>query len=236
VRKNPTHTLTHLRTRALTYPHTHTLTHLNSFTAALTPDQKRQLATLKTPALIQAYLDDTPYSAEDCYRSPLSVVRDRQAHCFDGAVFAAAMLRRLGHPPLIVDLLPNARDDDHMLALFKIDGHLGALAKSNFSGLRYREPIFRTLRELVLSYFEDYFNSSGEKTLRAYTVSLNLARFDAQHWQTDDATMDRIASALDHIRKVQLITPRMEARLLPVDPLALKAGLLGSNPEGLFKL
>jgi len=191
---------------------------------------------LSTPARIQAYLDETPYSAEDCYRSPRSVVRDRKAHCFDGAVFAAAMLRRLGHKPLIVDLLPNERDDDHMLALFRVEGRLGAVAKSNFSGLRYREPIFRTLRELVLSYFEDYFNSAGEKTLRAYTVSLNLAGFDRQDWLTDDATMDTITEALDHIRKVPLITKRMVRRLLPVDPLALKAGLLGSNPQGLLKL
>jgi len=195
-----------------------------------------RLPVLRTPALIQAYLDDTPYSAEDRYRCPLSVVRDRKAHCFDGAVFAAAMLRRLGHPPRIVDLLPNDRDDDHMLALFKVDGRLGAVAKSNFSGLRYREPIFRNLRELVLSYFEDYFNSAGEKTLRAYTVSLNLARFDRQDWLARDETMDTIASALDTIRKVPLITKRMERRLRRVDVLALKAGLLGSNPDGLFKL
>jgi hypothetical protein len=191
---------------------------------------------LKTPAAIQAYLDATPYSDEERYRCPLSVVRDHKAHCFDGAVFGAAMLRQLGHPPLLVDLLPNGRDDDHMLALFRVDGLLGAVAKSNFSGLRYREPIFRTLREIVLSYFEDYFNSQGEKTLRAYTVSLNLARFDRQNWLTDDATMDTVADTLGRIRKVQLITPRMAARLQPVDPLALKAGLLGSNPEGLFKL
>jgi hypothetical protein len=206
-----------------------------SFTHALTTTQRQQLASLTTPAHIQAYLDEMPYSAEDCYCCPLSVVRDRQAHCFDGAVFAAAMLRRLGHPPLIVDLLPNERDDDHMMALFKVDGHLGAVAKSNFSGLRYREPIFRRLRELVLSYFEDYFNAAGEKTLRAYTVSLNLARFDRQDWLTRDETMDTIATALDTIRKVPLLTAHMTRGLLPVDPLALKAGLLGSNPEGLFK-
>jgi len=206
------------------------------FNQGLSTDQRQQLAALSTPARIQAYLDETPYSAEDCYRSPRSVVRDRKAHCFDGAVFAAAMLRRLGHKPLIVDLLPNARDDDHMLALFRVEGRLGAVAKSNFSGLRYREPIFRTLRELVLSYFEDYFNSAGEKTLRAYTVPLNLARFDAQDWLVRDETMDAIAESLDHIRKVTLINQRMEKRLLPVDPLALKAGLLGINPDGLFKL
>jgi hypothetical protein len=207
-----------------------------SFTRSLTPPQRRLVDSFTTPARLQAFLDGTPYSAEDRYRCPLSVLRDRQAHCFDGAVFAAAMLRRLGHPPRIVDLLPNDRDDDHMLALFKVDGHLGAVAKSNFSGLRYREPIFSGLRELVLSYFEDYFNAAGEKTLRAYTVSLNLARFERQNWLTDDAAMDAIADALDHIRKVPLLTPRMVERLLPVDPLALKAGLLGSDPDGLFKL
>ena len=191
---------------------------------------------LPSPAKIQSYLDSIPYSAEDRYRCPRSVARDRMAHCFDGAVFAAALLRRLGHAPRIVDLLPNDRDDDHMLALFQVDGYWGAVAKSNFSGLRWREPIFRTLRELVLSYFEDYFNSAGEKTLRAYTVSLNLARFDRQDWLLRDETMDAIADALDRIRKVPVLTARMARRLRPVDPLELQAGLLGSNPEGLFKL
>ena len=209
---------------------------MRPFTQFLTDAERGLVRSLTTPARIQAYLDETPYSAENRYRCPLRVLRDRQAHCFDGAVFGAAMLRRLGHPALLVDLLPNERDDDHMLALFRVDGRLGAVAKSNFSGLRYREPIFRNLRELVLSYFEDYFNSQGEKTLRAYTVSLNLARFDRQDWLTRDETMDTIAEALDHIRKVPLLTPRMAARLQPVDPLALKAGLLGSNPDGLFKL
>ena len=199
------------------------------------PEHRPLVRALTSPARIQAFLDATPYSPEERYRCPLSVLTDRRAHCFDGAVFAAAMLRRLGHPPLIVDLLPNDRDDDHMLALFKVDGRLGAVAKSNFSGLRYREPIFRSLRELVLSYFEDYFNAAGEKTLRAYTVSLNLARFDRQAWLTDDATMDTIADALDRLRKVPVLTPRAARRLQPVDPLALQAGLLGSNPDGLFK-
>jgi hypothetical protein len=83
---------------------------------------------------------------------------------------------------------------------------------------------------------EDYFNSAGEKTLRAYTVSLDLGRFDAQGWQTRDEAMDSIADALDRIRKVRLLSPRMAARLQPVDPLALQAGLLGSNPDGLFKV
>src|SRR5260221_12791336 len=178
----------HMRTAECGFPHT------RNTMPTLPTELQSVTRVLKTPAAIQAYLDETPYSAEDRYRCPLSVLRDRKAHCFDGAVFAAAMLRRLGHRPLIVDMLPNDRDDDHMLALFKVDGRLDAVAKSNFSGLRYREPIFRSLRELVLSYFEDYFNAAGEKTLRAYTASLNLARFDRQNWLTDDETMDTIAN------------------------------------------
>lgn len=209
---------------------------MRPFTQFLTDAERGLVRALTTPDRIQAYLDETPYSLEERYRCPLSVLRDRKAHCFDGAIFAAAMLRRLGHPPLVVDLLPNERDDDHMLALFRVDGRLGALAKSNFSGLRYREPIYRSLRELILSYFEDYFNAAGEKTLRAYTVSLDLARFDQQHWLVSDEAMDLVGDALGRLRKIDLLTPRMAARLQPVDPLALKAGLLGSNPDGLFKL
>jgi hypothetical protein len=189
-----------------------------------------------SPAKLHPFLDTFPFSAEDRYRCPRSVARDRVAPCFDGAVFAAAWLRRLGHAPRVVDMLPNGRDDDHMLALFQVDGYWGAVAKSNFSGLRWREPIFRTLRELVLSYFEDYFNAAGEKTLRAYTVPLNLARFDKLKWQERDETMDDIAAAFDRIRKVPLLTPAQANRLQPVDPRALEAGLLGSKAEGLFKL
>jgi hypothetical protein len=208
----------------------------DTFDAALTPAEAELIAGLDTPLKIQGFLDTLQYSAEDRYRCPLTVLRDRVAHCYDGAVFAAALLRRLGHRPRIVDMLPNERDDDHLLALFQRDGHWGAVAKSNFSGLRYREPIHRTLRELVLSYFEDYFNAAGEKTLRAYTVPLNLARFDRLGWETRDEALDAIAERLDEIRKVPLLTPAMVRGLAPVDPRALAAGLLGANEAGLFKL
>jgi hypothetical protein len=209
---------------------------MTSLASALTADEARLLSGLDAPLRIQAFLDTLLYSAEDRYRCPLTVLRDRTAHCYDGAVFAAALLRRLGHKPRILDMLPNERDDDHLLALFQRDGYWGALAKSNFSGLRYREPIYRTLRELVLSYFEDYFNAAGEKTLRAYTVPLNLARFDKLGWEVRDEALDAIADRLDQIRKVRLLTPAMVANLAPVDPRSLAAGLMGSNPEGLFKL
>jgi hypothetical protein len=205
------------------------------FEQSLSPSERALIRRLTTPLKIQAFLDGIEYSAEERYRCPLTVLRDQVGHCFDGAVFAAAMLHRLGHPPLILDMLPNRWDDDHILALYKLDGHWGALAKSNFSGLRLREPIYKTLRELVLSYFEDYFNARGDKTLRGYTVPLNLAAFDKFNWLTDDAAMDKIGVRLGEIRQVKLLTPHMVARLAPVDERSLKAGLLGVNAAGLYK-
>lgn len=207
-----------------------------TLTAALTPAEAAHLAGLDTPLKIQAFLDTFAYSTEDRYRAPLTALRDRTAHCYDGAILAAALLQRLGHPAQVLDMLPNDRDDDHLLALFQVDHHWGALAKSNFTGLRYREPIHRTVRELVLSYFEDYFNAAGEKTLRAYTVPLRLSRFNRLSWETNDAALDAIADTLDQVRKVPLLTPAMVARLTPVDERALQAGLLGANPAGLFHL
>ncbi|HKZ68764.1 MAG TPA: hypothetical protein VJ020_01710, partial [Anaerolineales bacterium] len=130
---------------------------------------------------------------------------------------------------------PNSRDDDHMLALYKRDGYWGAVAKSNFTGLRFREPVYRTLRELVLSYFEDYFNAAGEKTLRAYTVPLNLSTFDKHNWLTDDRTMDKIADRLGEIRQFKVLTPRMVRNLSPIDKRAYDAGMLGVNEDGLYK-
>ena len=190
---------------------------------------------LSSPLKIQTFLDEMPYSTEPIYRSPLSVLRDHRAHCFDGALFAAAALRRLGYPPLIVEMLPNERDDDHLLAVYKRNNHWGAVAKSNFVGLRYREPIYRTLRELLLSYFEDYFNIAGEKTLRGYTLPLNLTTCDRWNWMTEDEHLDEIAKCLDRQRRVNLLTQEMEQNLAPVDKRRLKAGLLGADPEGLYK-
>ncbi len=206
-----------------------------TFDQSLTPSERRHISRLTTPFKIQAFLDETPYSGEERYRCPLTVLRDRKGHCFDGAIFAAAMLRRIGYPPLIVDMLPNKRDDDHLLALYKVDGHWGAVAKSNFAGLRFREPAYRTLRELVMSYFELYYNAAGEKTLRAYTVPLNLSAFDKLNWTTRDEPLDRIGERLDEIRKVRVLTPRMVARLSPMDKRTYRAGLLGVNRAGLYR-
>lgn len=192
---------------------------------------------LDSPPAIQEFLDGITYSAEPVYRCPASVLRDRKGHCFDGAVLAAAALRRIGFPPRIVDLLPwEGHDDDHVLAIFKIEGGWGAVAKSNFVGIRYRDPVFRSLRELVMSYFEPFFNLAREKTLRAYTVPLNLARFDRIRWTTRDETMEDIATRLDQIRKHQVLAPGMAERLALLDPRSFEAGLLGALPEGLRKV
>jgi hypothetical protein len=204
--------------------------------AALTPAERKLLRSLNRPTRIQAFLDTVVYSTENRYRSPLTVLRERVGHCYDGGVFAAAALRRLGHAPKVLVLIPNRRDDEHMLALFKVKGHWGAVAKSNFTTLRYREPVFRGVRELVMSYFEVYFNAAGEKTLRAYTAPLHLSRFDKDNWETDEAAMDLIAAALDAGRKYPVVTPAQARRLTRADARSVAAGLLGSDEAGLFKL
>jgi hypothetical protein len=207
----------------------------DKFNDALTHNEQRLIAGLTTPHRIQKFLDGIRYSEEVRYRCPLNVVKDRKGHCFDGAVFGASMLQRIGHVPLVVDIIPNENDDDHVLAVYKTGGHWGAVAKSNFSGLRYREPVYQSLRELVLSYFEDFFNSIGEKTLRAYTKPLNLKTFDRLDWTVRDEALDAIGEKLDEIRKFKVLTPGMIRNLSFADRRSVQAGLLGARRDGLFK-
>lgn len=208
---------------------------LEAFDRELADTERDIISELTTPSKIQAFLDDIAYSTDDFYRCPLRVLRERTAHCFDGAVFAAAALRRLGHPPLILDLLSNGRDDEHLLALFKVDGHWGAVAKSNFVGLRFREPVYRSLRELAMSYFEQYYNIEREKTLRGYSGPLNLNRFDRFDWMTTDEPLELIARRTDEIRRIDLLPPALAERLSPIDERSYQAGLTGADPKGLFK-
>jgi hypothetical protein len=203
--------------------------------ARLSPEDRGLLASLTTPRKIQDFLDTVAYEPEYFNRAPRRVLAERRGHCLDGALFGAAALRRLGYRPLVIDLIPEPlADDDHVLAIFGQNRAFGAVAKSNFSGLRYREPVFRTLRELVMSYFEDFFNRMGRKTLRGYTVPLDLSAFDRLNWETDDAGCDAIEQRMKDLRQYELLTPEMIRSLTPVDPLKLEAGLLGSNPQGLY--
>jgi len=206
---------------------------LDFFNHALTGAEERLIEKLDTPFKIQLFLDGLDYGVETVYRSPLRVLRERTCQCFDGAVFGAALLRRLRYPALVLNLLPNRRDDDHVLALFRQSSHWGALAKSNFAGLRFREPVYRDLRELVMSYFEHYYNLHQEKTLRGFTRPLDLKAFDRRKWMTQDETMHLIAQRLDEIRRVPILTRSMIARLSPVDSRSCRAGLQGANRAGL---
>src|SRR5438034_1826278 len=135
-------------------------------TFGFTPSELRRLRALKTPAGVQKFLDELPYNIAYTARSPKKVLQDRTASCLEGGIFAAAALRILGFPPLIFDLEAE-QDTDHVVAIFKLRGHWGAVAKSNFTGCRYREPVYRSLRELAMRYFNIYFNLRGEQIGRA---------------------------------------------------------------------
>lgn len=208
---------------------------VEDFKKTLTSSERRVMVGLTTPRKIEDFLDRLAYSTESIYRCPLRVLRERVAHCYDGALFGAAALRCLGYPPLILNMPAILHDDDHLLALFKRDGRWGAVAKSNFVGLRFREPIYVTLHELVMSYFEEFYNVERKKTLRAYTVPLNLKAFDRWNWMTSDEALERIGERLDEIRKVPLLTRSMIARLSLVDERSYRAGMLGLNRAGLYK-
>src|SRR5947209_4881499 len=192
----------------------------------LTPRELRTLRGLKTPAGIQRFLDELPYNLSFTARSPQKVLHDRTASCLEGGIFAAAALRVLGFRPLIFDLEAE-QDTDHVVAIFKRRGHWGAIAKSNFAGCRYREPVYRNLRELAMSYFNIYFNLRFERTLRTYSRPVNLARFDRRNWMTTDKQIWFIAEHLCEIPHRRLLTNVMERKLTRVDARTVQAEMVG---------
>lgn len=183
---------------------------------SFTPAELRKLRRLKGPYGIQRFLDDMPYHLEDTAWSPRYVLREETSHCLEGAIFAAAALRANGFPPLILDFEAD-HDTDHVMAVYKVDGHWGAIAKSNYAGCRYREPVYRSLRELAMSYFNLYFNMRGERTLRTFSRPVNLARFDRQHWMTTEKPLWFIVYYLFEIHHYKLLSPAMIKRLYRID-------------------
>ena len=147
------------------------------------------LRKLKTPARIQDYLDRLPINFEengDTHYSPRVVLRQKKAHCIEGALLAATAFWLQGKPPLLLDLKTKQGDDEHVVALFKEGAYWGAISKTNHSVLRYRDPIYRSVRELALSYFHEYFlTSTGEKTLVSYSKPFNLMSL-GDSWVTDE--------------------------------------------------
>jgi len=183
---------------------------------------------LDTPQKIQHFLDAIPYNLEtdgETFRSPRRVLRDGTANCIEGAVMAAAALRVQGATPLLMDLTA-VHDEDHVIAPFRRRGHWGAIATSKFTGLRYREPVYRTLRELAMSFFEHYFNMAGERTLRGYGRPVNLCRFDAMRWMTREEDLWPVAEHLERIPHVTLLGPPLTRGLTRLDERQRRADLL----------
>jgi hypothetical protein len=193
--------------------------------------EAKVLRSLKTPEKIQHFLDaEITYNKEPdgpTCRSPRRVLRDRVAHCIEGAMLAAAALRMNQRPPLILDL-EAVRDDDHIIAIFRENGCWGAVAKSNYAGLRFREPVYRNIRELVMSYFELYYNLDGEKSLRTYSRPVNMNRFDRIRWMTAEEELWEVGDYLCKIPHTPVMTPAMIRHLRPVDQRLYEAGLIGA--------
>lgn len=199
-----------------------------------TKEEVKFLETLNDPDKIQGFLDTVDYNPKYECKSPRWVIKKRSAHCFEGALFAAAAMQFNGHKPLLVDM-KSENDDDHVLAVFKKDGHWGAIGKSNFTTLRYREPVYRNLRELIMSYFDFYFNMKGYKSLRSYSKPLDLTIYNRFNWATTDDDLEYIGDKLEKIRHYPVMTENMVKNLKTASDVVVKAGLMGSKPEGLFK-
>src|SRR5436853_5348909 len=192
----------------------------------LTPYEWRALRALRTPVGIQRALEAMPYHVADTAWSPRRVLREGTAHCLEGAIFAAAALRANGLPPLLLDLEAE-HDTDHVLAVYRVNGHWGAVAKSNFAGCRYREPVHRSLRELAMTYFNLYFNLRRERTLRTFSRPVNLARFDHLQWMTTEKPIWFIVDYLFEIHHYKLLRPSMGKRLHRIDERLFRAEVLG---------
>src|SRR6266513_1466509 len=195
-----------------------------------TSRELRTLRALKSPAGIQRFLDELPYNLSFTARSPQKVLHDRTASCLEGGIFAAAALRVLGFRPLIFDLEAE-QDTDHVVAIFKRRGHWGAVAKSNFSGCRYREPVYRNLRELAMSYFNIDFNRRSELTLRRYSEPVDLSRFDDRDWMTSERSIWFIAEYLCTIPHTPLLTPAQARQLTRLDRRSRTAEMVGHRKK-----
>jgi len=184
---------------------------------------------LSTPAKIQDFLDKMKINFEsdgETFLSPRSVLKRMTCHCTEGAIFAALALRVNGWPPLLVDLDSNQHDFAHVLAVFKKDGQWGAISKTNHAALRYREPIYHSIRELVMSYFHEYFDDQGRKNLRSFSLPVNLKRFDRWGWMTTKDEVDYIPEYLADVRHFPILNRKQIRNLRLADAIEIQAGKL----------
>lgn len=200
----------------------------------LSAKQSKIYRTLNTPAKIQDYLNTLKFNFEingETCASPLGVLQSKKAHCMEGAMLAASILRFHGSRPLVLDLRAKRPDDDHVLALFRRGKYWGALSKTNHAVLRYREPVYRSLRELAMSYFHEYFDQKGNKNLREYSLPVNLTRFDALAWETTAKDLWQVPRYLDSVKHFPLITKTQAKGLRKAEGIEIKAGEIVEWPS-----
>lgn len=184
---------------------------------------------LNTPQRIQAYLNKLPINFEDegdTAMSPREVLKKRKAHCMEGALLAATALWYHGQKPLLLDLVTTKNDDDHVVALFKQNGYWGAISKTNHAVLRFREPVYKTVRELAMSFFHEYFKNSGQKTLRKYSAPFDLSKIKDRSWLVSGEDLWDINNALDDYKHFSILSSRQIKTLSKADKIEIDAGKL----------
>lgn len=184
------------------------------------------LKKLSTPSKIQDFINKIPFnfdSEKETYMSPARVLKENKAHCFEGALLAALALWIHGEKPLILDLRTAKGDIDHVVTLFKRNGKWGAISKTNHAVLRYREPVYLDERELVMSYFHEYFLSDGKKTLRRYSNPFDLSKIGTK-WITDEEELFHLVDLLDESKHFDILSPKQIRNLRKADEIEIKAG------------
>lgn len=185
--------------------------------SGFTEDHLRLFKKLDSPQKVQDFLETLRANFGETNMSPKKVLEERKAHCFEGALLAAAILRFHGRKPLLVDLKTAHDDDDHVLAVFRQNGRWGAITKTNHAVLRYRDPVFKDIRELVMSFFNEYFLKDGRKTLRSHSRPINLSRFDKFDWMTSEKDLEFIAEAIDRVPHIPVLDKKTISGLRRAD-------------------
>ena len=198
----------------------------------LPPSTGAKLGRLRTPERIQDFINTIPWNSApdgESARSVTGVLAANRANCVEAAFVATCALWLAGEPPLLLDLGADRGDVDHVVALFRRRGHWGAISKSNSPFLRYRDPVYRSLRELALSYFPQYIRRR-RKTLRTFSVPVDMQRFDPALWVTQPDFCHEVVDALTAARHFDILPPGAATHLRPVDAIEARGNDLDEFP------